>query len=254
MTEEEQKEFNLALKKMKISFSVIILLLLISFITYKCNNDNSKLTKTIVNDNQVTFKDKDSLNHTKNNVIEGNTKEFIDLQVKDKEINELQELVKKYKKQLYNKGNATNFTSETKVNNSFSIKKDTVETKIINNDTIKLHKYIYDINLKDNKGVEWITGNAVATKDSLHLQQKIINKYSVIIGEESQGWFKPKKPFVEVINLNPFSETTKVKTYQVETKPVKKIGIGPGIYYGIRNSFQSQVFIGVGVQYNLIRF
>ena len=96
-------------------------------------------------------------------------------------------------------------------------------------------------------------GNAIARKDSLHLNQKIINEYSVVIGEESQGWFKPKKTFVEVINLNPFSETTKLRTYQVESKPIKRIGIGPGVYYGIGFNFQSQVFVGIGVQYNLFR-
>ncbi len=255
MTEEELKEFNSTVKKMKITFGIILGFILLAFITYKCNNDKnqSKMEQTILNDNQKTFKDKDSLSHTTNNVIEGKTKDFIDLQVKDKEINELQELVKKYKKQLANKGNATNFTSETKIDNSFGIKKDTIEIKVVGNDTMKLHKYEYDISLKDKKGIEWVSGKAVATKDSLHLEQKIINKYSVIIGEESQGWFKPKKPFVEVINLNPFSETTKVKTYQVETKPIKKIGIGPGVYYGIGNNFQPQVFIGIGIQYNFIR-
>ena len=34
----------------------------------------------------------------------------------------------------------------------------------------------------------------------------------------------------------------------------KKIGIGPGVYYGIGSNFQSQVFVGAGIQYNFIRF
>ena len=255
MTTEEQKEFDDSLKKGKRIFLIMLCIGLL-LLLYTCfnKNDNSKLVNPILNDNQKTFKDKDSLNHTTNNVIESKAKDFIDLEVKDKQIIELQELVKKYKKQLASKGSATNFTSETKIDNSFSIKKDTIETKIVDNDTIKTHKYLYDILLKDKKEKVWVIGNAIATKDSLHLTQKIINEYSVIIGEESQGWFKPKKPFVEVINLNPFSETTKLRTYQVETKPIKKIGIGPGVYYGIGNNFQPQVFIGIGIQYNLIRF
>jgi hypothetical protein len=253
---EEKQE----LKKSLTSILIIALLMLGTIFYLYTNSLKSQLKEqtnlvSSLNDTVKIWKDKDGLNHAKIEVIKtSSNKDFINLQSKDKEIVELQQLVKQYKKQLSKPGSsATNFTSETKIDNSFGIKKDTIETKVVGNDTIKLHKYEYDISLKDKKGIEWVSGKAVATKDSLHLEQKIINKYSVIIGEESQGWFKPKKPFVEVINLNPFSETTKVKTYQVETKPIKKIGIGPGVYYGIGNSFQPQVFVGIGIQYNFIR-
>ena len=45
-----------------------------------------------------------------------------------------------------------------------------------------------------------------------------------------------------------------LKTYQVQSKPIRKIGLGPGVYYGIGSNFQFQPFIGIGIQYNLIRF
>lgn len=240
---EELKEFNSTVKKMKITFGIILGFILLAFITYKCNNDSnqSKMEQTILNDNQKTFRDKDSLSHTTNNVIEGKAKDFIDLEVKDKEIIALQELVKKYKKQLANKGNATNFTSETKY--------DTIYETKIKRDTIILSKNT----IMDSIHNKWINTTFGFDKGNTVFTLKLKNEYSVIIGEESQGWFKKKKPFVEVINLNPYSETTKLKTYQVETKPIKKIGIGPGIYYGIGNNFQAQVFIGIGIQYNFIR-
>jgi len=253
---EEKQE----LKKSLVSILIIVLLMLGTVFYLYTNSLKSQLKEqtnlvSSLNDTIKVWKDKDSLNHAKIEVIKtSSTKDFINLKSKDKEIIALQETVKKYKKQLSKPGSSvTNFTSETKIDNSFSTKKDTVETKVVGNDTIKTHKYLYDIELKDKKEKIWVTGNAVATKDSLHLTQKIINEYSVIIGEESQGWFKPKKPFAEVINLNPFSETTKLRTYQVEIKPIKKISIGPGVYYGIGNNFQPQVFIGIGIQYNFIR-
>jgi len=253
--EEKQK-----LKKSLTLILIIVLLMLGTIFYLYTNNLKSQLKEqtnlvSSLNDTIKIWKDKDGLSHTKIEVIKTqSTKDFISLKSKDKEIIALQEVVKKYKKQLSKPGNsATNFSSTTTISNSFGIKKDTIEIKVVGNDTIKLQKYEYDISLKDKKGIEWVTGNAIVTKDSLYLEQKIINDYTVIIGEESQGWFKPKKPFVEVTNLNPFSETTKLKTYQVETKPIKKIGIGPGVYYGIGNSFQSQVFIGIGIQYNFIR-
>lgn len=250
MTEEEIKEFNDSLKKGSRVFLIVAIIALF-FLLYTCynRNDNSKLVNPILNDNLKTFKDKDSLNHTTNNVIESKATDFIDLEVKDKQIVELQQLVKKYKKELSKKGSATNFTSQTKIDEIFGIKKDTIYVKIKDNHTIKLHQYEYDINLKD-----WVKGTAFANKDSLKLKLNIKNEYSVIIGEESQGWFKPKKPFVEVINKNPYSETIQLKTYQVQTKPIRKIGIGPGVYYGIGSNFQFQPFIGIGIQYNFIRF
>ena len=244
MTEEEIKEFDLIVTKIKITFGIILGIILLAFITYKCNNDSnqSKTEQTILNDNQKTFRDKNSLNHTTNNVIEGKVKDFIDLQVKDRQIIELQELVKKYKKQLSNKGNATNFTSETKY--------DTIYETKIKRDTIILSKNT----IMDSIHNKWINTTFGFDKGNTVFTLKLKNEYSVIIGEESQGWFKSKKTFVEVINKNPYSETVQLKTYQVQTKSIRKIGIGLGVYYGIGSNFQFQPFIGIGIQYNLIRF
>lgn len=261
MTEEELKEFNNTLKKVRISTVVIIVLFLLLLLSInQCNNDSVKnsLNTTILNDNQKTFKDKDSLNHTTNTVIESNTKEFTNLKIKDEQIKSLQELVKKYKKQLASKGSVTHFKSETKINHSFP-RVDTVYVEVVyENDqtdiTRPTHAYFYPIKLKDEKDKVWVDGSAFANEQVLDLKLKTVNEYSVVIGEESQGWFKPKKPFVEVTNLNPYSETTKLKTYQVETKPAKKIAIGPGVYYGIGSDFKPQVFVGMGIQYNFIRF
>lgn len=254
MTEEELKEFNSTVKKMKLTFGIILGFILLAFITYKCNNDKnqSKMEQTILNDNQKTFRDKDSLSHTTNNVIEGKAKDFIDLEVKDKEIIALQELVKKYKKQLANKGSATQIKTITKYDTIFQRDiSDVFTNNRITKDSIK--KILSDFNFRDSINNNWINTTFGYSMGNINYSLVVKNEYSVIIGEESQGWFKPKKPFVEVINLNPYSETTKVKTYQVETKPIKKIGIGPGVYYGIGNSFQPQVFVGIGIQYNFIR-
>ena len=261
MTEEELKEFNNTLKKVRISTMIIIVLFLLLLLTVnQCNNNSVKnsLNTTILNDNQKTFKDKDSLNHTTNTVIESNTKEFTNLKIKDEQIKSLQELVKKYKKQLASKGSVTHFKSETKINYFFP-RVDTVYVEVVyENDqtdiTRPTHAYFYPIKLKDEKDKVWVDGSAFANEQVLDLKLKTVNEYSVVIGEESQGWFKPKKPFVEVTNLNPYSETTKLKTYQVETKPAKKIAIGPGVYYGIGSDFKPQVFVGMGIQYNFIRF
>lgn len=255
MTEEELKEFNDSLKKVRIGTIVIMVLFLLLLLTVnQCNNNSVKnsLNTTILNDNQKTFKDKDNLSHTTNTVIEGNAKEFINLKIKDEQIKSLQELVKKYKKQLASKGSVTHFKSETKINHSFP-RVDTVYVEL-DEYSIPTHAYFYPIKLKDEKDKVWVDGSAFANEHVLDLKLKTVNEYSVVIGEESQGWFKPKKPFVEVTNLNPFSETTKVKTYQVETKPAKKIAIGPGVYYGIGSDFKPQVFLGIGITWKLITF
>ena len=54
MTEEELKGFNSTDKKMKITFGIILGIILLAFITYKYSNDSnqSKMEQTILNDNQ----------------------------------------------------------------------------------------------------------------------------------------------------------------------------------------------------------
>jgi hypothetical protein len=220
---------------------------------YKLDYYQSESILSAIEDTLKTYRGKDNLNRSKISVLEtGNVKSFLDLKSKDKEIIALQEIVNKYKKQLSKPGSsATRFISTTTIKDTVGTVNQSL-TPISNlNDSIFIH---YNLSLKDDNGVEWVYGSAIADNKYLLLDQKIVNEYSVIIGSESQGWFKRPKPFVEVLNHNPFSETTSLRTYRVTQNSVKRFGVGPGVYYGVNSNLDFQWSIGVGIQYNLIKF
>lgn len=249
------------LKKLKtlfwlvlITFVILLLLSVRQCSKYQNNYNQTNNLLSSIEDTLVTYKGRDGLNKSIISVLEtDNIKSFTELKTKDSEIIALQSLVKQYSKQLKKPGSsATRFTSVTNIS-----KKDigTVNTTLTPENTVSDSIFIhYNLSLKDDNGFEWVYGSAIADNKYLLLDQTIVNEYSVIIGEESQGWFKQSKPFVEVTNHNPFSETTSLRTYKVKDKPKKKFNVGPGVYYGVGNNFQFQVFIGVGLQYNILTF
>ena len=225
---------------------VIIVILYFTNISYqKEARENANLIISL-NDTLKTWKDKDSLSHAKMQIIETErTKDFLSLQSKDEEIIKLQKTVKQYEKQIKNQGSVTNFASETKIITKDSLVTDSVCGKCSFYFSNSNPWYSVDASIYPTE-----TPNQV----SLSLDLKVKNEYSVIIGEEKQGLFKKPKPFVEVLNHNPYSETKSLKTYQVSNNVrVKRFGIGPNISVGFNDKGFSW-FIGIGLQYNLIRF
>lgn len=225
---------------------VIIAILYFTNISYqKEAKENANLVISL-NDTLKTWKDKDSLSHTKIQIIETErTKDFLSLQSKDEEIIKLQKTVKQYEKQIKNQGSVTNFTSETKIITKDSLVTDSVCGKCSFYFSNSNPWFSVDASIYPTK-----TPNQL----SLSLDLKVKNEYSVIVGKEKQGLFKKPKPFVEVLNHNPYSETESLRTYQVSNNVrVKRFGIGPNISVGFNDKGFSW-FIGIGLQYNLIRF
>ena len=225
---------------------VIIAILYFTNISYqKEAKENANLVISL-NDTLKTWKDKDSLSHAKIQIIETErTKDFLSLQSKDEEIIKLQKTVKQYEKQIKNQGSVTNFTSETKIITKDSLVTDSVCGKCSFYFSNSNPWFSVDASIYPTK-----TPNQL----SLSLDLKVKNEYSVIVGEEKQGLFRKPKPFVEVLNHNPYSETKSLRTYQVSNNVrVKKFGIGPNISAGLNDKGFSW-YIGFGLQYNLIRF
>ena len=228
----------------------IIFILLILILFKQCNyyKDNYQEQKTLTEsilDTLTVWKDKDSLNHAKIQVIENNRlKDFLDLQTKDEEIQKLQKLVKENQKKLKDKGSVTYIAGETIFDTVFVPKLEYVE--ILKDNTIY-----------DSISNSWITSHFGFSKDSVYYDLIVTNKYSVIIGEEKERLFKPPRLYVEVINENPYSETTSLRTYQVSNniKP-KRFSIGPMLGVGISydKRFIFTPVIGIGLQYSLVKF
>lgn len=232
-----------------IIIAAILLLLFEGVVVYRFSNKSKAEDKSLIgslNAELTTWKDKDSLSHAKIQIIETEkTKDFLSLQSKDEKIIKLQKTVKQYEKQIKNQGSVTNFTSETKITTKDSLVTDSVCGKCSfyfsnSNPWFSVDASIYPTE----------TPNQL----SLSLDLKVKNEYSVIVGEEKQGLFKKPKPFVEVLNHNPYSETESLRTYQVSTPKLKRWGVGPQIGFGLNSNFTTGAYVGIGLHYSFFNF
>lgn len=105
--------------------------------------------------------------------------------------------------------------------------------------------------LKDSVRIENLWTELFITKRNDSLKIDLISKNEFIIHVKQEGFFKDKVK-VDVISYNP---TTKVKTVHSYFKKNKAYnwGIGPVIGAGFSHEFKPAYFVGIGVQFNIIR-
>lgn len=250
------KSFIQNMKLNQILFWIVVLFIGITiFLTFQLRNTKKQLEiqrnlVTALNSEAEVWKDKDSILHAKIQIIETESvKEFLAIKSMDNNIKALQAEVKKFQKYLKNGGSVTQVSSTTSVDTTLTsvvIPKDTIKVK----DTIKIFpEYRRKFNLQN-----YVIGSIVANKDTIHLQVRVKNDYSIIIGEENKGPFRRGKPFAEVVNNNPYSDLLNIKTYQVKSYTRKRFSIGPVVGGGFGDDWKFKPFIGLGFTYNLISF
>lgn len=224
--------------------SIIIILILIVILSLReCSHSNEiNEVRSQYNDTLTTYIDKNGVKTAKIQVIkEVDTKTFLELKSSKESIKALQKEVLLYKKKLKD---ATFARVETSVNSTGKTTIIKVDTIIVNED-----KKIYPI-YKSNKSNEWVKWDVIASKDSINVDLKVINKFTISQIDKREGVFKPKKTFVEFKNLNPYTETQELQKFEVDNKKKKpKISIGPYIGVNILGS----PTIGIGAMYTLIR-
>lgn len=210
---------------------LIFAIIIIIFCVKACNNgirkENSKLIESL-NDSISYYRDVEGILHSKISVIEDDY--FLKLKLKDKEIAELQDLVKKYK----NVKSATIIKTETKIVEKI-VNKTVLDT--ISNTPI----YESSFNLKD-----YIWGNIVAKKDTTDIKINIKNDFNIVTYKE-RG-----KLVLDVSDKNPYS-VTKVQRSYINLPKQKRFGLGVNAGYGISKSGLSP-YIGLGVNYNILNF
>ena len=209
-------------KKLKYIISIIVILILISLTMKTCSQNNTIKEKdsliNSLNDTVKIWKDKQNISHTKSQIIEtSNVKDFLEIKNLKNENKILQEEVLKYKSKIKKGGSVT--VATTNVNTKISSKSKIIDSTFI----IEDKKYpIYTSNFNKN---EWIKGTIKAGPDSIIIDPlKIKIEQTFIIGEDRTGFlgFGRSKPFIEVVNKNPYAETEKLKTYQVDIKSKDK--------------------------------
>ena len=210
---------------------LIFIIIIIIFCVKACNNnirkENSKLIESL-NDSISYYKDVEGVLHSKISVIEDDY--FLKLKLKDKEIVELQSLVKKYK----NVKSATIIKTETKIVEKI-VNKTILDT--ISNTPI----YKSSFNLKD-----YIWGDIVAKKDTTDIKINIKNDFNIVTYKEKG------KLVLDVNDKNPYSITKSQRSY-INLPKQKRFGLGVNAGYGISKSGLSP-YIGLGVNYNILNF
>lgn len=203
-----------------------------------------------MNDSLTYYRNKDSNNVATISILQFEAeKDFLALQTKDGSMQDLQRIVEEYKGKLTEGSSVTSALVET-VN---QLKQ---ATQIVKHDTVIVSKengyvenWIYPT-YRDTIVDEWIEYYAQMDKDSSTLNLKVNNKFSIVIGKD-----KKKGSFADITTLNPYSKVKEFRTYQV-TKPVekpKRFGFGAS---GGATYYDGKVrpYIGLGLNYNLIRF
>ena len=235
--------------------SIVLIIVLSFFIVRSRNQDKIISEKTnlinALNDTVKIWKDKNGISHSKTEVIKTSSiSDFLKQNVKDKETKELQNVVKENKNRLGKQGSVTKFNGIIEFETEIPTLRDTV---YIPKDGLVIKKPVYNSSF-DMDG--WVVGSVKASEDSTKINLRIKNDYTVIVGEEKTGFLGlgKRKPFVEVTNKNPYSETTSLKTYQVENYKIKRFGVGPNISYSLGANGQLYPTFGIGLQYNIIRF
>lgn len=234
---------------------IVALSILVGYLTYSLFYSHGTLReyKNLVESTQAeveTWRDEEKRHLAKiNQMTSEKAQIFIDLKTKDSSIIALQETVEEYKEKLRKSGSVTNIDSDTNIDNKGKTNVNARDTVYLDNVIYIYPEYSNDFNLD-----EWVYGSVVANKDSTQVSVKIKNSYSVVLGREGGSLFKKSKPFALVRSENPFTEIKELKSYQVSLPKPKRWSFGPSLSYGIGENLNTQIIIGVSLQYSLIRF
>lgn len=257
MNQADKIELQQSLKTTKIILIILGVLLLI-FNLFKGCEAEQKLAETetlnkALGDSLKTWRDKEGNFKANITLLENqNADYFTKWNTADSTVIELQALVTKYKKQLGKRGSATIITTDAEI--------DVTEPTIVYRDTTKPCDPVYKTDFEimgtgKYKDTRWVWGVVHATKDSTTVGMRFHEEIDVVLGQEKTGFLglgKPR-PFAEVTLHNPFNKVSTLRSFNVTPPPVKRFGIGPVAAYGIGSGFVPQFFVGVGVNYSILK-
>jgi len=94
---------------------------------------------------------------------------------------------------------------------------------------------------------EWSKGTIEASKDSIKREITYTEKYEVTLSDKGNGLFKPKTYTVSWKNLNPYANTTGLRSYTFKPK-AKRFFVGVGLGYGVNLTPTTPVRFTHGIQ------
>lgn len=80
---------------------------------------------------------------------------------------------------------------------------------------------------------KWVQIYVTAAKDSSRFQVKMLNELNIAYKDTSDGFLRPKKTVVQVIQLNPYSSTKNVASAVIKPKKRSKFVLGLAFLGGL---------------------
>lgn len=252
MTEQDIQELKKGWDRLKVVLLVLLVLVLLIFLIRGCKAGQQLASNDTMNialkDSLKTWKNKEGNFKANITLLENqNSQYFTNWTSADSTVAKLQKLVKKYEAKIKHGGSVTTIGTDAKIDivapsqvNSFTTIHDTVYAN-----------YKSDFNIKG-----WVWGTVSATKDSTTIGMRFKEEIDVVIGTEKTGFLGLGKgrPFAEVTLHNPFNTVSTLRAYSNKPAPAKRFGVGPVAAYGVGPGFIPGVFVGIGVNWNLIKF
>ncbi len=218
--------------------ALVMAILWMIFLIYKSQMDkfeDLKLENSTLTDSLIIKRLENGQQTAMINVLQADrVQDLLKIKSKDSVINKLQVEVQRYKKEIKKGG------SVTVVGNSTNV---TGTTPIIPADTSQASIAPFSFTFSD----KWIYLSGKGLNDSLDFDLKVKNEYTIAIGYEK------KKPFVEITNHNPYTETSYLRTFEVKVPKASRFGLGLQAGYGISKNGLSP-YVGIGGQFTILRF
>ena len=252
MTDQDRQEMKTNWDKFKNILLVMGIIVIIFLLIRGCKAEHQLASNDAMNialkDSMKTWKDKEGNFKANITLLENeNSQYFTNWTTADSTVIKLQKLVKQYEAKIKHGGSVTTIGTDAKIDivapsqtSGFTTVHDTVYAN-----------YKSDFNIKG-----WVWGTVSATKDSTTIGMRFKEEIDVAIGTEKTGFLGLGKgrPFAEVTLHNPFNKVSTLRAYSNKPVPAKRFGVGPVVAYGVGPGFIPGVFVGIGVNWNIIKF
>ena len=230
-------------------FLVFVLIILVAFLLSQCrdNKMQSALYEATQDSLHISINKAGQQEATISILATANKNQFLKMNTKDTTIQKLQKVVKDYKGKIQ---------AATVLGTSTAVTGSSVST-VTETDTVIKGSLIYIYPTYESQwDLRWSSGSIKATRDSIFRDFKVKNEFEITHGFERVGFFKPKELNVNILNLNPNTETLELRSYMVQI-PNKRFTVGIHAGYGIVMngvSIGTGPYIGVGVGFTVFKF
>lgn len=240
--------YRVTLAALMVAIGLIILLLM-----RQCSNGNGKSSTFVPGfDSAEIWRDELQRMHARVDMLElQHLDDALKIQAKDSLTKYLQEVIRKEKENGRKQGKATAVAVAEVSGRIDTVLKARVDTAT----AVASSRYPHwdTVLVRD----EWTNGAirilSDGNVDSVGYDIRYTNRYSAVVRREG-GFFKEPRYHLELMSENPNVTITDARSIRVEFPKERRFGIGPMVGVGVSYDGKIHPIVGIGLQWNLIRF